>query len=47
MTQSDLNNHPKTLNEDKAAKKIRTNDGDLVGTPTQLNFKQPVAFDLI
>ena len=47
MTQSDLNNLPKWLDEVKAAHKIRTNDGDLGGTPTQLNFKQSVAFGLI
>ena len=47
MTQSDLNNLPKWLDEVKAAHKIRTNDGDLGGTPTQLNFKMLVAFGLI
>ena len=39
MTQSDLNNLPKWLDEVKASHKIRTNGGDLVGTATQLNFK--------
>ena len=47
MTQSDLNNLPKWLDEVKAANTIRTNDGDLGGTPTQLNFKQSVAYSLI
>ena len=46
-TQSDLNNLPKWLDEVKAAHKIRTNDGDLGGTPTQLNFKLSGAFGLI
>ena len=46
MTQSDLNNLPKWLDDVKSAHKIRTNDGDLGGTPTQLNFKQSVAFCL-
>ena len=47
MTQSDPNNLQKWLDEVKAAHTIRTNDGDLGGTPTQLNFKQSVAFCLI
>ena len=45
--ESDLNNLPKWLDEVKADHKIRTNDGDLGGTPTQLNFKQSVAFCLL
>ena len=47
MTQSDLNNLLKWLDEVKAAHNIRTKDGYLGSTPTQLNFKQSVAFDLI
>ena len=46
MTQHDLNNLPKWLDEN-AGHKTRTNDGDLGGTPTRLNFKQSVAFGLI
>ena len=46
MTQSYLNNLPKRLDDVKTAHKIRTNDGDFGGTPTQLNFKQLVAFGL-
>ena len=46
MTQSDLNNLPKRFDDVTTAHKIRTNDGDLGGTPTQLNFKQLVAFGL-
>ena len=47
MTQKDLNNLPHWIDEVKAAHKIMTNDGDLGGTPTQLNLKQSVAFVLI
>ena len=46
MTQSDLNNLPKRLDDVTTAHKIRTNDGDSGGTPTQLNFNQSVAFGL-
>ena len=46
MTQNDLNNLPKRFDDVTTANKIRTNDGDLGGTPTQLNFKQSVAFGL-
>ena len=47
MTQSDLNNLTKWLDEDKAAHKIRTHEGDLGDTPTQLNCNQSVAVVLI
>ena len=47
MTQRDLNNLTKWSYEVTAAHTIRTNDGDLEGTPTQLNFKKSVAFRLI
>ena len=46
MTQSDLNNFPKWLDEVKAAHKIRTNYGDLGDITIQLNFKQSVAVGL-
>ena len=46
MTQNDLNNLPKWLDKAKAAHKIRTNDGDLGGTPIHLNFKQSAASGL-
>ena len=46
MTQSDLNKLTQWVDEVKAAHKIRTDDGDLGGTPTQLNFKQSVASGL-
>ena len=46
MTQNDLNNLPKRFDDVTTAHKIRTNDGDLGGAPTQLNFKQLVAFGL-
>ena len=45
-TQSDLNNLPKRQDDVTIARKIRTNDGGLGGTPTQLNLKQSVAFGL-
>ncbi len=45
-TQSDLNNLPKRLDDVTTAHNIRTNDGGLGGTPTQLNFKHSVAFGL-
>ena len=45
-TQSDLNNLPKRQDDVTTARKIRTNDGGLGGTPTQLNLKHSVAFGL-
>ena len=47
MTQRDLNYFTKWVDDVKAAHTSRTSDGDFGGTPTQLNFKQSVASDLI
>ena len=47
MTQSDQNKLSKWLDEANAAHNIRNNGWSLRGTPTHLNFKQPVAFGLI
>ena len=46
ITQSDHNNLTIWVDEVKTALKSKNNDGDLGGTPTQLNFKQSVTSGL-